>query len=467
MTISETLARWAITLDLDQVPEAVRRTNALQILDITGVMLAAGDHPLVHQTAAALEWQGQAGDVAVFASSIRASTTGAAMLNGVMAHVMEFDDSHPVSGSHTTTPVLSALISLGLHRRVSGKAFAAAMLAGNEIACRLGMVAAGAAHTNGLHPTGIYGTLGSVFAVARLMELDEACTANALAIAASQCPTSIMASWEDGTSVKSLHAGFAASAAISACALAAQGIQGSKVAMEGRFGFFRSVLATHRDSFDFDQAVSGLGSRWEVTRISSKMYPCGGAFQAHLDAVFDLLETHSFAVDEIAAVDCAVSSHFVPLTCEPVPEKRRPLTPWHARFSMQHALAEAFVTGRMDHDSFAEASLSDPRINALADQVNYYVDEEANDRQRLLGEVRVRLKDGRTFSSRNDMRGTERNPAKAEDYLGKFRRNAGRRRPAGEVESLARRILDIESAPDVTKVFGSAGAGAGEVPAES
>lgn len=456
MTLSETLARWATTLDLDQVPQEVRRTNALQILDITGVMLAASEHPLVQQTAEALKWQGQGGDVAVYGSAVRSSASGAAMLNGVMAHVMEFDDSHPVSGAHTTTPVLSALVSLGLHRHVSGKAFATAMLVGNEIACRLGMVAAGAAHANGLHPTGVYGTLGAVFAVARLLALDEVRTANALAIAASQCPASIMASWEDGTSVKSLHAGFAASAAISACALAAQGIQGAKMALEGRFGFFPALLATQRGSFDFDAAVSGLGSRWEVTRISSKMYPCGGAFQAHLDAVFDLLERHRFTADDIVAIDCAVSRHFVPLTCEPVAEKRRPLTPWHARFSMQHALAEAFVTGRMDQDSFAQASLRNPRIQALADRVNYFVDAEANDRERLLGEVRVRLKDGRSFSSRNDMRGTERNPMKAEDYRAKFRSNAGRRLAAAQVEALACRILEIEAAPDVGQVFGPA-----------
>ena len=453
MTVSETLSQWAEQLDLDKVPEAVRRTNALQILDIVGVMLASSDHPLVHQTAAAMQWQGQAGDTPVFGSPQTASASGAAMLNGVMAHVMEFDDSHPVSGAHTTTPVLAAIISMGMHRHVTGKQFAEAMLAGNEIACRLGMVAPGAAHANGLHPTGIYGTLGSVFAVAHLLGLGADKTMNALAIAASQCPASIMASWEDGTSVKSLHAGFAASTAVSACGLAAQGIKGSSVAMEGRFGFFRAMLPNRRDSFNFDNATSELGARWEVTRISSKMYPCGGAFQAHLDAVFDMLERHRFGSDDIESVDCAVSSHFVPLTCEPVAEKRRPLTPWHARFSMQHALAEAFVTGRMDQDSFSVSSLTDPRINSLADRVDYFIDEEASDRERLLGEVRVRLKNGSTLSSRNDMRGTERNPMKAEDYLGKFRGNARRRLSAPAAEALAKRVIDLAEAPDIAQVF--------------
>ena len=453
MTLSQTLAEWSGNLELDMVPEDVRRTNALQILDIVGVMLAASDHKLVHQTLAASRSEGQGGEIPVFAFPTRTSTTGAAMLNGVMAHVMEFDDSHPMSGSHTTTPVLAAIISFGMHQRVCGKRFAEAMLAGNEIACRLGMVAPGAAHANGLHPTGIYGTLGAVFAIARLRGLDEEQTANALAIAASHCPASIMASWEDGTSIKSLHAGFAASAAMSACGLAAQGIKGSAVAMEGRFGFFRAMLPNRRDIFNFDNATGGLGSRWEVSSISSKMYPCGGAFQAHLDAVFDLLSRHRLPSDDIESIDCAISSHFVPLTCEPVDEKRRPLTTWHARFSMQHALAEAFVMGRVDHDSFAETSLRDPRINSLADRVTYFVDDEASDRERLLGEVRVRLKDGRTFSSRNDMRGTTRNPMKPEDYLGKFHSNAGRRLSVDAVRSLAHRILDIDNAPDVAEVF--------------
>lgn len=452
MTVSSTLAEWALSLDIEQVPSAVRHTNALQILDITGLLLAASDHPTAVRTLHASQAESQ-GIVTVFGYDGKTSMSGAAMVNGAMAHVMEFDDSHPMSGSHTSTPVLAAILSLGIHRKVTGKQFAEAMLVGNEITCRLGMVAPGAAHRNGLHPTGIYGTLGAVFAVARLMGLSQSHTVSALAIAASQCPTSIMASWEDGTSVKTLHPGFSAQAAITSCLLAAQGIEGSPVALEGRFGFFRSVLATDRPNYDYDIAVSDLGSRWEISNISSKMYPCGGYFQAHLDAVFDLLARYSFSADDIVSVDCAVGSHHVPLICEPLEEKRRPATTWHARFSMQYTLAEAFVLGALNHDSYSETSLRDPRILLLADRVTYFVDEEASDRERLLGEVRVLLKDGRTLSNRNDMRGTQRNPACDEDYLGKFRSNAGRRMPAKTAEALAARILSIDSAPEVSKVF--------------
>ena len=452
MTVSSTLAEWAFSIDIEQVPSAVRHTNALQILDITGLILAASDHPTAVRTLHAMQAEGQ-GTVTVFGYVGKTSVSGAAMINGAMAHVMEFDDSHPVSGSHTSTPVLAAILSLGIHRKVTGKQFAEAMLVGNEITCRLGMVAPGAAHRNGLHPTGIYGTLGAVFAVARLLGLSPSQTVSALAIAASDCPASIMASWEDGTSVKTLHPGFSARAAITGCLLAAQGIEGSPVALEGRFGFFRSVLATERPNYDYDKAVSQLGSRWEISNISSKMYPCGGYFQAHLDAAFDLLARYRFSADDIVSIDCAVGSHHVPLICEPIEEKRRPATTWHARFSMQYTLAEAFVMGALNHDSYSEKSLSDPRILSLTDRVTYFIDEDASDYERLLGEVRVSLKDGRVLTSRNDMRGTQRNPARDDDYLGKFRSNVGRRMSPLKVNALAIRILALDSNPDVSKVF--------------
>ncbi len=454
MTISRTLAEWVWNLDLDEVPEPVRRANRLQVLDIIGVMIAAHDQELVMKAQAAVLSQGSGGDTPIFASNKQACASAAAMVNGVMAHLLEFDDSHPVSGAHTTTPVLAAVLPLALQNKVSGRALLQAVLAGNEIACRLGMVAPGAAHANGLHPTGVYGTLGAVFAVSKLLGLTVSQMVNALAIAASMCPTSIMASWEDGSSVKSLHAGFAASSAVSAALFAIQGIQGSPVALEGRFGFFRALFPVQRPLFDFEVATQELGERWEITKISSKMYPCGGAFQAHLDAAFDLMERETFSAEEIENIECGISNYFVPLVCEPVSEKRRPNTTWHARFSIQHSLAAAFATGRLDHDSYSEAAIHNPSINALADRVTYVVDEEACDRTRLLGEVRVQLRDGREFRSRNDMRGTERNPMKTEDYLNKFRQNARKMISDSNSQAFIDQIMGFESIIDVNDVLG-------------
>ena len=107
----------------------------------------------------------------------------------------------------------------------------------------------------------------------------------------------------------------------------------------------------------------------------------------------------------------------------------------------------------INHDSYSEKSLSDPRILSLTDRVTYFIDEDASDYERLLGEVRVSLKDGRVLTSRNDMRGTQRNPARDDDYLGKFRSNVGRRMSPLKVNALAIRILALDSNPDVSKVF--------------
>jgi hypothetical protein len=51
------------------------------------------------------------------------------------------------------------------------------------------------------------------------------------------------------------------------------------------------------------------------------------------------------------------------------------------------------------------------------------------------------------------MRGTQRNPARDDDYLGKFRSNVGRRMSPLAVNAIAIRILELDSNPDVSKVF--------------
>jgi chorismate synthase len=46
----------------------------------------------------------------------------------------------------------------------------------------------------------------------------------------------------------------------------------------------------------------------------------------------------------------------------------RPKTPWHARVSNYHQVAEALILGKIDKGSFVEPNLRNPKINALADK---------------------------------------------------------------------------------------------------
>ena len=69
----------------------------------------------------------------------RSSTVeGAALFNGIAAHVLDFDDaSSPMSG-HPSVALLPALVALAEARDASGMRLVSAYVVGFEICCKLG-----------------------------------------------------------------------------------------------------------------------------------------------------------------------------------------------------------------------------------------------------------------------------------------------------------------------------------------
>ena len=194
---------------------------------------------------------------------------GAALVNGTSALVLEFDNSHLESALHSSSPVIAAALPVAHVHRCHGSKFIAAVAIGNEMTCRLGLVAPGKFHQNGFHPTGIFGTFGAIYAAARCLRLDPSKTADAIGIGGS-LSSALMASWEDGTAAKSLHAGFSALAAVNASFCAKNGISGPRGVFDGRFGFFKAHVQDEGYPFAFDRVIDGLGDDWEALKIAPK-----------------------------------------------------------------------------------------------------------------------------------------------------------------------------------------------------
>jgi 2-methylcitrate dehydratase PrpD len=453
--LSARLAEWSATVDLARLPSEVVSETKLRILDILGAMLGGTETELAAKARrAAAEEPGGGATLVGFGD--KAAPETAALVNGILAHVLEFDDTHVEGAVHPSSPVLAAVLPVAEQRRVPGHRLVEAVLIGNELACRLACVAPGMLHRHGFHPTGVIGIFGGAYALGHLLSLAPRQTADAVGIAGSMS-AALMASWEDGADTKSLHAGIAAAAANRAVALARHGIGGPGIVFEGRFGFFRSHVQDPDYELRFDEAARDLGVRWEAMNIASKVYPCGHYIQPFLDAAAALRREHALDdAADIAEVRCAVAEYMVPLICEPVAEKTRPNTPWHARLSLQHSVAELLVTGRLDKRSYAVESLRDPRIRDLAGRVSYGVDPTAADRRKWSGDVAVRLRDGRELRHRFEhMRGTPGNRLRTEDIVEKFQANASGVLPPAAADRCVTTALALERLEDTSELIAS------------
>ncbi|WP_416798674.1 MmgE/PrpD family protein [Ciceribacter azotifigens] len=452
-TLSAAAAEWITGFSPDTVPEAVLEHTRLQILDMIGVMIASSGLDVVAAARRAVaDSDGATGPAFSLTDAAPTTPANAAFLNGVMSAVLEFDDTHIQSNIHPTGVVLSALLPECERLGLSGRDLIEALLVGSELLCRLGLISPIRMHEVGFHPSSTYGIFGAVWGLARLRRLSVGQTIHAIGTAASLSAGSI-ASFEDGTSTKTLHVGMAASAAVRAVALAGQGISGPHPVFEGKFGWFKSHFQS-APQFRFSALTDELGARWEVLNIASKAHPCAYTLIPFIAAAIALRDAHGFAPEEIDIIHCDIMPRSFATVCEPLVEKRRPRTSWHGRISLQHTVAEALVLGRMDKYAYAPESLVDPRINAVADKVVHRPDPvAAADISRSRATVSVRLNDGREFTHTiEDMPGTRRNPIGHEDYLRKFRSNVEGVISSGHADELARALLRLDDIDDVGSI---------------
>lgn len=448
------LAEWAHDFSLGDAPPRVLADAKLHLLDVIGVMIASFGHATVQAARRALQDSDSGGRGAYpLLDRTETSPAGAAFVNGVASAVLEFDDTHIATNIHPTGVITSAVLPIAQANGMSGKQMLEAVIPALEILCRLGLVSPVRMHEVGLHPTSVYGVFAAAYAVAKLRGLDARTIADAVGTSASLSAGSI-ASFEDGTSTKTLHVGFAASAAVRAVALAAQGITGPGRVFEGKFGWYSSYVQSKPD-FRFSALTDQLGEKWHSLAIAPKIYPVAYTLIPFIEAALELRKQNPVDPDLIREIRCAIMPRSFHTVCEPVEEKRRPLTPWHGRISLQHTVAEALALGRFDKNAFAEENLGNPVINALADKVVHVADPiAAADTTRSRAVITIVYNDGREVTHTiEDMLGTANNPATEDVYIRKFHSNVDDVISAEMAERLIEAVLNLENAGNVDAIF--------------
>jgi 2-methylcitrate dehydratase PrpD len=455
-TLAAQLADWIARLRYEDLPAAVVADCRLRVLDIIGLALAATALPLgraVRRAAAALGG-GPAAEIIGFGD--RTSASLAALANGTLAHGMDFDDTHNASVMHSSAPVVATALAIGQEAGIDGRALILAVAAGNEINCRLGMVAPGAFHEPGLHPTSVLGTPTAALIAARLLGLDSDAMVSALGISGSQA-SGILEAYADGTWSKTLHPGWAAHAGIVAAQLARAGFTGPASVLEGRYGIFRSHVQDPGYRFDFVQATTALGTRWELLENAFKFYPCAHAIHAFVEAALELRARHGLAPAAIRRVELVVPAHFVGQIAEPREVKLRPRTPTHARASLFYAVACALARGRLGMADYAEDAIGDPVVLRLAERIVHRVDTVAQPEIRFRGRAAIETLDGRRLEAVvEDARGTGRRKVGAAEVEAKFRDTAGQVLPAESVERLIGSVARLEHLASLEPLLASA-----------
>ena len=287
----------------------------------------------------------------------------AALLNGSAFHALDFDDTHERASLHPGAPVVAAALAAGEEARTDGATFIAAIVAGYDVAVRVGLAALPGVHyARGFHPTATAGLFGATAAVARLAGASPDLLTSAFGIALSQAAGSLQFS-VDGAQTKPLQVGFAAHDAILAHRFALAGIRGPGEAFEGRSGF----LHAYSDGTD----PAELFDRWdgfhEIDRTAFKPYPCCRYMHAAIDTLAGIIREHGLAPGAIEQVTIGLPAAGMRLCADPAARKRRPQSVVDAQFSMYYAAAATILWGSVRWDDYRR--LDAPELAAVIDRV--------------------------------------------------------------------------------------------------
>jgi len=435
-----TLAKFALDFPTQDIPSDVMHLAKRCAMNSCGVALYATLDPASNIMLDFLRAEGSAAQATVIGSGFRTSPQNAALANGFLGHLEDYDDTH-TTVIHPSAPILPAALALSEQRTVSGKELLAAFALGVDVACRIGLVIyshfrEGAAHW---HITNTCGVLGAAAAAGRLLKLTEQQMVYAFAIAGTQA-SGVREVF--GSMCKPFHAGKAAQNGTVAALLAQRGFTGTDGIFEGERGLV-GVMAT---GHDINDATKELGARWELAQTGLKPYACGQANHGFLDAVLALRKKPGVSPQTIKHMQGSVQQVAPALV-----RRRHPRSGLESKFCYYHSMAAAMIDGQALAAQFTDARATDPAVEALRNRIDFSEDPSLSRRAAV---VTLELNDGTTYTETVEHpTGTPGNPMSDAMVQEKFNGLATAALGAEKANKAQRALWDLDKLADVRELM--------------
>lgn len=362
-TITSRMARFAVETDPATIPAPALVQAQGAVADTLAVTLAGSQEvsaKIGRQWAAEM---GAEGASRILGTPVRTAPSEAAFANGIAAHALDFDDTHP-HFSHASATLVSALLPVGQAIGASGEALVHAYVFGLEIGTRLGRAIGHGHYMRGWHVSATIGVFAATAALARLQGLSADQLSTAWGIAGSMTSGLIR---NFGTMTKPFHLGHAAGSAVKAAWLARNGFSADQTMFEGPGGFLQ--VYGENDGEPLEALADTLGTEWELVEpgLYTKGWPCCYCNHRPVGGLFRLIEEHGLSAGDVEEIRVG----FLPGADKPL-VKVNPQTGLEGKFSIEYAAAAALIDGRLDLDSFTDEAVQRPEIRKMMKRVSRY-----------------------------------------------------------------------------------------------
>ena len=390
-TLTLDLGRFVADLNHRNLPSEACTVARTGIADCFGVLIAGARDPEVALIDGELGSSAGAVLASLIPSGAQRTPESAALINGVAAHVLDYDD---VSlDGHPSAVLVPAILAQGEASRASGAEMLTAYVAGFEVWGELLTREPVPLHRKGWHPTAVLGPIAAAAACAKLRRLDGAGAATAMAIAASMS-SGLVANF--GTMTKSFQVGRAAQSGMIAARLAQAGLTASLDALEHPAGLLTALSVDGKTGRD--RPFVAAAKEWHIIGhgLSIKRYPICYATHRSIDAALGLVERHNLAADEVERIHVSTGKTQLLML-----RNSRPQTGLEAKFSMQFAMASALVARRVGLTELTDGFVRRPEVQAIFPLVSFTATDATRNGSNFApaDAVEITTKSGRTLNS--------------------------------------------------------------------
>jgi 2-methylcitrate dehydratase PrpD len=423
------------------LPEEITEKAKHHILDTLAAMISGSTLLPGKRALEFAQSYGGSETSTVVASNLSRGAIEAAMINGVLAHSDETDDSHSPSQSHPGCAVVPAALAAGEQFRISGTHFVRAVTLGYDIGTRVTMTLGSQQFEAESHWSthSIAPLFGAAAAASCAVGLNAQQMRWMLGYTAHQ--SSGLGSWNRDTEhiQKAFHfGGMTARSGVTSALLVQSGWTGVDDIFSGKDNFFLA----YNPKADPSGLLDKLGVRYEVARTNIKKWPVGSPIQAALDALELLRKQRQFEAGEVKQVDVRLA------TDEAAIVNNREIPDICVQHMMAVALLNKTVSFASAHDP---SKMKDPAVLRERAKINLIPDAELERLMPLrVAIVEVTLADGTHLVQRVDnVRGTPENPMARDEVLAKARDLITPVLGAEKCSALLQKIFDLESVSDI------------------
>ena len=446
---TKSLAKFAAELEFNKIPENI--LNYLKLLFLDGVGCC------IHGNT--LEWTKTLEEVvtnkednnqcSIIGTNKKTTLLNAVLINSTAGHGFESDDIHRESILHPNSIIVPVSINVAEKiGNINGKKFLTSVVAGYEVATRIGSAAGTELLLRGFHPQGTHGTIAAAITAGKLMDLSTDQMVHAIGIAGS-LGAGLMAA-QEGAMVKRLHSGRAAQAGVLAAQLSAKNFTGIQNIVEADYGGF---LSSFSGKNDFNRSIRNLYKEWECMNTGIKPYASVTSIHTALDCLKNIMEKNNISVKNIKNIKAKIS-HPTYVHCA-WNYKNHNIT--SAQMNIYYGLALIALEGELFVNQFSKDKISNPEILNFMKKITAEVDpkiESLGHEFRHMASIELTTNDNKKFNHTEKYRkGSPENPLTKDQIISKFKSLASYSYDETQVSKIKEKIENIELSNNIENLI--------------